>query len=384
MNKRKVCVVTGTRAEYGLFYPIMQKIKASESLELQLVVTTMHMSAEFGNTYKQIEKDGFKIDEKIENLLASDTKSSIAKSTGLATILLSDALNRLSPDIVLLLGDRFETHAAATTAMLMNIPIAHIHGGEITEGAVDEQIRHSITKMSYLHFTSTNEYKKRVLQMGEDQSRVFVSGAPGIDNIISMELLEKEKLEDELSWNFSEKVALFTYHPVTLEDTHKLVDEVDVILNTLEKKDINVLFTYANADDSGRVINQKIEDLCKRNPQKYKVVKSLGQLKYLSAMKYVNLLIGNTSSGIIEAASFAKAVVNIGQRQKGRLQSGNVIDCNANALEAAIDKALSDEFQAQCQDIENIYGTGNASETIVGVLEKAKLSVCKKFVDYGK
>ncbi len=380
MSKRKVCVVTGTRAEYGLFYPIMKKIQDSNKLELQLIATTMHLSEEFGSTYKQIEKDGFIIDEKIENLLASDTKSSIAKSTGLATILLSDAFNKLQPDVVLLLGDRYETHAAATTAMLMNIPIAHIHGGEITEGAVDEQIRHSITKMSYLHFTSTETYRQRIIQMGEDSSKVFTSGAPGIDNIINLELLPKTELEDSLNWKLGESSALFTYHPVTL-DNNDINDEINHIFAAIEQTDLNVLFTYANADDNGRVINQKIETFCQENPRKYKVVKSLGQLRYLSAMKYVNLLIGNTSSGIIEAASFQKPVVNIGNRQKGRLQSGNVIDCSIETLKNAIKQALSKEFQNSCKTFKNVYGNGNATDTIVDVLSNVEISVVKKFID---
>jgi len=378
--KRKVCVVTGTRAEYGLFYPIMKKIQASDKLELQLIATTMHLSEEFGSTYKQIEKDGFTIDEKIENLLASDTKSAIAKSTGLATILLSDVFNRLQPDVVLLLGDRYETHATATAAMLMNIPIAHIHGGEITEGAVDEQIRHSITKMSTIHFTSTEKYRQRIIQMGEAPSRVFTSGAPGIDNIMNLELLSKTELEDDLQWKFGKNSALFTYHPVTLGNSN-INDELDHIFTALKQSGLNILFTYANADDNGRIINQKIEAFCQTNPNKYKVVKSLGQLRYLSAMKYANILVGNTSSGIIEAASFQKPVVNIGNRQKGRLQSGNVIDCTVDTLLSAIKQALSEEFQSKCKTITNIYGNGNASDTIVDVLSSVELSVIKKFVD---
>ena len=383
MNKRKICVVTGTRAEYGLFYPVMKKIQNSEKLELQVVATTMHLSQEFGNTYKQIEQDGFLVDAKVENLLASDSKSAVAKSTGLATMLLSDTFTKLQPDVVLLLGDRFETHAAATTAMLMNIPIAHIHGGEITEGAVDEQIRHSITKMSYLHFASTTEYGNRIIQMGEPPSRVFISGAPGIDNIKDIKLLEKTKLESELDWKFGEKSALFTFHPVTLinSDGH---GEINQILYMIEQTGLNVLFTYANADNNGRMINQKIEEYCQKNPAKYKVVKSLGQLRYLSAMNYVDLLIGNTSSGIIEAASFNKPVVNIGERQKGRLQSGNVIDCSIETLSQAIEQALSNEFQANCKVLKNVYGDGNASEIIVDVLEIAEISVIKKFVDMDK
>jgi len=374
--KRKICVVTGTRAEYGLLYPILKKIEASEKLELQLVATTMHLSSEFGLTYKQIEEDGFKIDEKIENLLASDTKSSIAKSTGLATILLSDAFSRLKPDLVLILGDRYETLATATTAMLINIPIAHIHGGEITEGAVDEQIRHAITKMSYLHFTSTEEYRQRVIQMGEEPYRVFNTGAPGIDNIVTMKLLSKSELEKELDWKFGKKTALFTYHPETLSQKD-ILTEIESILATLEKIGLNVLFTYANADDNGRVINQQIEKFCQKDLTKYKVVKSLGQLRYLSAMKHVDLLIGNTSSGILEAASFQKPVVNIGDRQKGRLQSGNVFDCTIESLEDTIKNA----FMQDLKHIKNIYGTGVASKMIVSILETTKLASTKKFID---
>jgi len=380
MSKRKVCVITGTRAEYGLLYPVLKKIQTSELLELQLVVSTMHLSMEFGLTYTQIEKDGFVIDDKIENLLSSDSKSSIAKSTGLATILLSDSLKHLNPDIVLILGDRYETHAAATTAMLMNIPIAHIGGGEITEGAVDEQVRHSITKMSYIHFTNIEEYKKRIIQMGEDSSQVFVSGASGIDNIVNIELQPKSELEEDLNWRFGTKSALFTYHPVTLENSN-ISDDMEMIFSVLKESNLNILFTYANADDNGRVINQKIELFCQENPNKYKVVKSLGQLRYLSAMKYVDLLIGNTSSGIVEAASFQKPVVNIGNRQKGRLQSGNVIDCNIKTLNTAIEQVLTDEFKDSCKTIKNIYGDGNASDIIVDVLSNIKLSVVKKFVD---
>lgn len=383
MNKRKICVVTGTRAEYGLFYPIMKKIQNSHELELQLIATTMHLSEEFGSTYKQIYKDGFQIDEKIENLVVSDSKSSVAKSAGLATILLSDAFTRLQPDVVLVLGDRFETHAAVTTAMLMNIPIAHIHGGEITEGAVDEQIRHSITKMSYLHFTSTETYRQRIIQMGEDASRVFTSGAPGIDNIINLELLSKTKLEDDLNWKFGEYSVLFTYHPVTLKSSD-MNDDINYLFSVLDQMDLNVLFTYANADDSGRLINQKIEDFCLSKPTKYKVVKSLGQIRYLSAMKYVGILIGNTSSGIIEAASFQKPVVNIGDRQKGRLRSGNVIDCGIKTLSSGVRQAFSSEFQNNCKTLTNVYGDGNASDIIVDVLSRAELSVIKTFEDMDK
>jgi GDP/UDP-N,N'-diacetylbacillosamine 2-epimerase (hydrolysing) len=380
MNQRRVCIITGTRAEYGLFYPILKKIKDSKKLQLQLIATTAHLSGEFGLTYKQIEEDGFFIDDKIENLLSSDEKSSVAKSTGLAIILLSESLDRLQPDIVLLLGDRYETHAAATTAMLMNIPIAHIHGGELTEGAVDEQIRHSITKMSYLHFCSTEASRQRVIQMGEDQVRVFNSGAPGIDNILNLKLLSKVRLEKELNWKLTSKSALFTYHPVTLEDGD-VVSDLEAILNILTISNLNILFTYANADKGGRVINRRLEEFCKTNPLKYKVVKNLGQIRYLSTMKYVDLIIGNSSSGIIEAASFKKPVVNIGERQKGRLRGVNIIDCDINTLEGSIIVAMSSNFSKKNKNMKNIYGNGSAANTIVDKLINQPISIVKTFID---
>jgi len=382
-SSKKICVVTGTRAEYGLLYPVMKEIEASERLQLQIVVTTMHLSPDFGMTYRQIEEDGFTIDEKIENLFCADTKSAVAKSTGMATILLSDAYTRLQPDIVLLLGDRYETLAAATAALLMNIPIAHIHGGEITEGAVDEQIRHAITKMSHLHFAATEKYRERIIQMGEDPDRVFNTGAPGIDNILNMKLLSKSELENDLDWRFGTTTALFTYHPETLS-TIPAAEQIDTILKQIDELDMHILFTYANADYQGRIINRKIEAFCKKDPEKYKVVKSLGQLRYLSAMRHVDLLIGNTSSGIIEAASFQKPVVNIGNRQKGRLQSSNVLDCDLQSLHHMIEKALSNIFQEKCKKVINVYGDGYASDKIVDILSKKELSIVKKFVDMGK
>jgi UDP-hydrolysing UDP-N-acetyl-D-glucosamine 2-epimerase len=380
MSKKKVCVVTGTRAEYGLFLPIMKKIQASDYLELKIVATTMHFAEEFGNTYKQIEEDGFLINEKIENLLSSDTKSSVAKSTGLATILLSDAFSRIKPDVVLLLGDRFETHAAATTAMLMKIPIAHIHGGEITEGAVDEKIRHSITKMSNLHLTSTEEYKNRVIQMGECPESVFSVGAPGLDNIANMDLLNRYELENALNWRINKPTALFTYHPETLS-TNDVQEEIRKILSAIKSSDINVLFTYANSDNGGRIINNEIEKFALRDKTKYLVVKNLGQLKYLSAMKHLDVVIGNTSSGIIEAASFCKPVINIGNRQLGRMQSKNIINCAIENVELSINKSITKNFLSTCHNVVNIYGDGGSAEKIVKVLTKMSLIITKKFID---
>jgi len=379
MIQRKICVVTGTRAEYGLFYPILKKIQESKNLQLQLIATTAHLSSEFGLTYKQIEEEFF-LDDKIDNLFSLETKSSVAKSTGLATMLLADSFEKLNPDIVLLLGDRFETHAAATTALLMNIPIAHIHGGEITEGAIDEQIRHSITKMSYLHFCSTETYCQRVIQMGEDPLRVFNTGAPGIDNILNFKLLSKTKLEKQIDWKFSDKTALFTYHPETLLN-NDLVSDLNEILRVLEESSLSVLFTYSNADTGGKIINKNLEIFCKKNPKRFKLFKNLGNLKYLSAMSHVNLLIGNSSSGIIESASFGKPTINIGNRQAGRMKGNNVIDSSIKDLNKSIKLALSLNFKKQCRDIKNIYGIGEASIKIVKELINQPLSVKKFFID---
>ena len=377
---RKICVVTGSRAEYGLLYPILKEIEQYDGLDLQLVATTMHLSDEFGLTYQQIEKDGFKIDEKIDNLSKVDSNSSMAKSSGVAIILLAECFEKLSPDIVLLLGDRFETHAAATTALLMNIPIAHVHGGEVTQGAVDEQLRHAITKMSYLHFCSTNVYRHRIIQMGEDASKVFNFGAPGIDNIVNMSLLTRNDLNAQLDWKLPEKFSLFTYHSTTLE-FNDINQELDSIFDILIEVGIGVLFTYANADFGGKIINNRIEDFCKLDTNKYKVVKNLGQLRYLSVMKYANLLIGNTSSGIIEAASFYKPVVNIGNRQLGRLRGVNVIDCMIQELHQSIILAMSNDFIIKCLNQQNIYGDGSTSKRIVRELINQPLSVVKKFID---
>jgi UDP-hydrolysing UDP-N-acetyl-D-glucosamine 2-epimerase len=377
---KKICVVTGTRAEYGLFYPLLQKIRQSPQLHLQLIATTMHLAEEFGNTLEQIEQDGFVVDAKIENLLAANSKAAMAKSAGLATLLLSDAFGRLQPDVVVLLGDRFETHAAATTAMLMNIPVAHIHGGELTEGAVDEQIRHSLTKMAYLHFTSTEAYRNRVIQLGESPERVFNTGALGIDNIVNMPLLGKQELQAQLAWRIEKPTALFTYHPVTLSDSDTKRD-IAAILQTVRNSGINVLFTYANADGGGRIINREIENFAQTDSGKYKIFKSLGQLRYLSVLRHVDLLIGNTSSGIIEAASFQKPVVNIGDRQKGRLRNENVLDCDIAGLPEAIATALSETFGQQCSRVKNLYGEGNAADKIVAALEQTTFSCQKSFYD---
>ena len=378
--QRKVCVITGSRAEYGLLYPILKEIEGRKEISLQLIATTMHLSDEFGLTYRDIERDGFIIDEKIDCLSKRNNRTSMAVSSGTLTTAIANSFDRLEPNMVLILGDRFEAHAASTAALLMNIPIAHIHGGEITEGAVDEQLRHSITKMSYLHFCSTDVYRQRIIQMGEDPLRVFNTGAPGIDNIVNTDSLNRSDFSKQIDWNLPKEFALFTYHPTTLEDSD-LRQDLDRIFDALLESNIGVLFTYANADYGGKVINNKIEDFCKLDTNKYKVIRNLGKLRYLSAMEHANALIGNTSSGIIEAASFCKPVVNIGNRQQGRIRGINVIDCTIEELPISITLALSNDFKIKCQNCINIYGDGRASKSIVNKLISEPLLNVKKFID---
>jgi GDP/UDP-N,N'-diacetylbacillosamine 2-epimerase (hydrolysing) len=380
MIQKKICVVTGARSEYGLLFPIMKKIESSNKLKLKIVATNAHLSKEFGETYKQIEEDGFKIDEKVENLLYADTKSAVAKSTGLASFMLSDVYSRINPDVVLLLGDRYETHAAATSAMLMNIPIAHIHGGEITQGAVDEKIRHSITKMSSIHFTATDLYNRRVVQMGEAPETVFTVGAPGVDRILSLEYLKKTEIESELGWKIKKPTALFTFHPETLS-SQESSERIRKILSIISNIGINVIFSYSNADHGGRAINREIDLFTSNNKFKYLAVKNLGQLKYLSLLKYIDIVIGNSSSGIIEAASFNKPVVNIGDRQKGRMQSGNVINSEVDNLMKGVKVGLSKKFIEKCSKIKNVYGNGQTAERIVKLLEDHELILEKSFFE---
>lgn len=364
---KKICVVTGTRAEYGLLRPLIKRINEDNELQLQLVVTGMHLSPEFGLTYKEIEEDGFIIDEKIEILLSSDTAVGISKSMGLAMIGFADSFERLKPDLVVVLGDRYEIFAVASTAMTFRIPIAHIHGGETTEGAVDEAIRHSITKMSYLHFTSTEEYRQRVIQLGENPDRVFNVGAIGIENIKRLNLLDKSKLENTINFKFDNNTALITFHPVTLEsNTSK--QQFQELINALDKiNNLKLIFTKANSDTDGRIINLMIDEYIKNNEDKAIVFTSMGQLRYLSTMKYVDLVIGNSSSGIIEAPSFNIPTINIGDRQKGRIQSETTINCQPteNEIYKAIKLGLSIKFKEKIKDTVNPYGDGNVSEKIL-------------------
>ncbi|PIE78389.1 MAG: UDP-N-acetylglucosamine 2-epimerase (hydrolyzing) [Candidatus Delongbacteria bacterium] len=383
---KKICVVTGTRAEYGLLYPLMKRIKEDDELHLQLIATGMHLSPEFGLTYKIIEKDGFLIDKKIESLLSSDTAVGISKSMGLSMISFAEAYAELQPDMVLILGDRFEIFAAVSAAMTARIPIAHCHGGETTQGAIDEAIRHSVTKMSHLHFCSTQAYKKRIIQLGENPDFVFNVGALGIENINKLKLLNRQEFEQSISFKLDAKYKfLITYHPVTLESntSENQIDNLIAALDNIENA--KLIFTKANADTDGRIINAKIDEYVKKNPQKAICFNSLGQLRYLSALQYVDAVIGNSSSGLIEVPSFKKPTVNIGDRQLGRIQAKSVIQTSPQTvdIEKAIRLAVSKEFKAGLKNMDNPYGKGNASEVILQKLKTVDFNnlLKKKFYD---
>jgi GDP/UDP-N,N'-diacetylbacillosamine 2-epimerase (hydrolysing) len=377
---RKICVVTGSRAEYGLLRWVMEGIQQSPHLELQVIATGMHLSPEFGLTYREIEKDGFQIDRKIEMLLSSDTPAGVSKSMGLGLIGFGDALQQLQPDIMLGLGDRFELFSAVSAAMIARIPVAHLHGGESTEGAFDEAIRHSITKMSHLHFVAAEEYKERVIQLGEHPDRVFLVGGLGIDNIKKLNLLDRPALETSIEFKLGPKNLLITFHPVTLENetSVKQMTELLAALDALE--DTNLIFTMPNADTHGRMIVDLIKQFVVDRPNS-KAYSSLGQLLYLSCVKYVDGVVGNSSSGLIEVPSFAKGTVNIGDRQKGRLKAESVIDCSPEqgSIEAALLKLYSKEFQKTLGAVQNPYGDGGASEQVVEALIEVELGdVLKK------
>jgi len=383
--KGKVCVVTGTRAEYGLLYWLMKAIQEDHDFELQIIATGMHLSPEFGLTYEQIEKDGFKIDKKIETLLSSDTPAGISKSMGLGMIGFADAYAELKPDIIVLLGDRFEIFSAAASAMIARIPIAHLHGGEATEGLIDEPIRHSITKISHLHFTAAEEYKRRVVQLGEDPARVFNVGGLGIDNIRKLKLMSREEFEDSINFKLSSKNLLVTFHPVTLEHA-TAGDQFQNLLNALDElQDTKFIFTKPNADTEGRIIIKMIDDYVSLNSHKAIAFVSLGQLRYLSALKFVDACVGNSSSGLAEAPTFKIGTINIGDRQRGRLKADSVIDCEPDkeSILSAIRKLYSKEFQNKLKDVKNLYGEGGAAKKIKKTLKEVDLSdiLKKEFYD---
>ncbi len=373
--KRKICVVTGTRAEYGLLSNLMQAIQQSTYFELQLVVTGMHLSPEFGLTYKQIEADGFIINEKVEMLLSSDTSTGVAKSIGLATIGFSDALQRLKPGLLIILGDRFEMLAVAQTALVMQIPIAHIHGGECTFGAYDDAIRHSITKMATWHFTSTESHRNRVIQLGENPERVWNVGAIGIENILNLPLMTKEELYANLQLNIDKPMFLITYHP----ETNLQTDGIYPLLKALDSyKHVNLVFTKANADNGGRLINEVLMDYTSLHNHAY-LFDSLGQLRYLSAVKEAMVVIGNSSSGLIEVPYLQTPTVNCGNRQAGREKPSSVFDCTleVQSIEDAVKKAILYKGP-----YDQIFGDGHVVEKIMAELKQIpSFSVKKGFYD---
>jgi GDP/UDP-N,N'-diacetylbacillosamine 2-epimerase (hydrolysing) len=380
MRKRKVCIVTGSRAEYGLLYWLIKEVEADKNLKLQLIATGMHLSSEFGLTYKEIEKD-FKIDKKIDMHLSSDTSIGISKSMSIAQTSFAKAYIELKPDIVVVLGDRYEIFSAVSSAMISRIPIAHLHGGEATEGSIDEAIRHCITKMSHLHFTATEEYSKRVMQLGEDSKRVFNVGGAGIENIKRLKLLTKVKFEKSINFKLKKKNVLVTFHPVTLEiKTSK--KHFQELLNSIDElEDTNIIFTKANSDADGKIINQMIDKYISKNLDKSIGVASLGQLNYLSALQYVDFVIGNSSSGLLEVPSFRIGTINIGDRQNGRIKADSVVDClpNKKSIKKAIKIVYSKKFQKFLKDVKNPYGDECASKKIIKVLKSVKLeNILKK------
>jgi GDP/UDP-N,N'-diacetylbacillosamine 2-epimerase (hydrolysing) len=376
----KICVVTGSRAEYGLLKWVINGIKESSKLNLQLIVTGMHLSPDFGNTYLEIEEDGFIIDEKIEILLSSDTPVGISKSMGLAVISFAEVLNRLKPDLVVVLGDRFEIFAAVVSTMVSKIPVAHISGGESSEGQIDESIRHSITKMSHLHFVANNIYKDRVIQLGEEPERVFLVGGLGVDTISRTPLMDKNNLEKKINFKFGVKTLLVTFHPVTLESgtSEVQIKELLSALNVLN--DISIIFTMPNSDTDSRILFQLINEYVAENANS-KVYTSLGQVNYLSCLKYVDGVLGNSSSGIAEVPSFKKGTVNIGDRQRGRIKASSVIDCEPrkNSILEAINTLYSKSFQQKLKKVINPYGEAGASDEIIRIIKSTSLgNILKK------
>jgi GDP/UDP-N,N'-diacetylbacillosamine 2-epimerase (hydrolysing) len=381
---KKICVVTGTRAEYGLLRWVMEGIRQSPELDLQLVVTGMHLSPEFGMTVDAIESDGFTIDHKVEMLLSSDTAVGVTKSMGLGMIGFADTLAMLNPDLMLVLGDRYEILAAAASAMIARIPIAHLHGGEATEGVIDESIRHSITKMSHLHFVAAEEYRRRVIQLGEQPELVINVGGLSIDNIKRLKLLSRAELEEALDFKLRKRNLLITFHPVTLEQNTSALQMDELLAVLAELKDTGLIFTMPNADTEGRVLFRQIELFCAQHPQA-SAYTSLGQVRYLSCIQYVDGVIGNSSSGLVEVPSFKKGTINIGDRQRGRLKAASVIDCNPDraSISKALEQHYSPEFQEMLSTIENPYGNGGASDAIVRRLESQSLDnlLKKRFYD---
>lgn len=370
---KKICVVTGTRAEYHLLTPLLRAIQDDRALELMLVVTGAHLSEHYGNTYRAIEADGFDIDAKVPILSETDDAGAVNSAMGRAITGIGEALERGRPDLMVLLGDRYEMLSAAIAAMNYRIPIAHLHGGETTEGAIDECIRHCITKMSYLHFTSCEAYRKRVIQLGESPDRVFNVGAISLENIRTCRKMSLAELKGSLDWKFDGPFAVVTFHPVTLEENTAGTQfkELLAALNRLEG--LGILFTKANADSGGMEINNLIDEYVQAHPGRTVAVYSLGTERYFAALDHAAAVVGNSSSGIVETPSFRVPTVNIGDRQRGRIQAKNVINCEpeADAIYRAVSKAVSLEFRESVQDTVNPYGDGFVTKKIIKQIKRA-------------
>lgn len=382
---RKICVVTGSRAEYGLLSGLMRAIQEDKDLQLQVIATNMHLSPEFGLTYREIEKDGFQIDKKVQMLLSSDTPNATTKSVGLATIGFADAYEDLQPDLIVVLGDRFEILAAVSAALFFKIPVAHLHGGEITEGAYDDSIRHAITKMSHLHFTSTEAYRQRVIQLGEQPDRVFYVGAIGVENIKRVSLMSQAELENSIRFKLGEKSLLVTYHPVTLEN-HTAADQCRNLLEALDEfPDYKIIFTLPNSDTDGRVIIRLINEYVSLRPERCMAIPSLGLQRYLSALKCVSAVVGNSSSGIIEVPSFGIPTLDIGNRQKGRIAAESVVHCgnDSRSIIEGMQQVLSDVFRKQVKHVLNPYEKRDTTKNIYKIISTYPLENLrqKKFYD---
>ncbi len=380
MYKKKICFVTGTRAEYGLLKYLMKEIKNSNSFHFQLVVTGSHLSKRHGFTVNEIINDGFEISKSLDIDLSEDGNRSVCNSIANCIVQFSDTLQQLKPDIIIVLGDRYELLAVVTASMIHRVPIAHIHGGEVTEGAFDDGIRHSITKLSQLHFVAADEYKRRVIQLGENPNLIFNVGGLGVDAIKKIKLLSKEKIENNLNLKFQSKNLLITYHPLTIPVKENSEFEITQLIKGLSKfKDTLQIFTMPNADPGNKKIFETIKDYAK-NKKNVFTFESLGQLNYLSCLLYVDAVVGNSSSGILEVPTFKRATINIGDRQKGRLFAKSVISCSNKALdiEKSIKKIYTKDFQNTLKETINPYGNGGASEEIKNILEVTNFEELKR------
>lgn len=385
MPRKKICIVSGSRAEFGLLRFVIEGVKNSSLLDLQLIVTGMHLSTDHGLTYKEIEECGFKIDKKIETVLASDTPSSITKSAGLGLIGFAQSFRELNPDCLVILGDRYEVFVCAIAALFFKIPIVHIHGGELTKGSFDDAIRHSITKMSWFHFVASEEYKDRVIQLGENPKNIRNVGGLGVDAIKKLKLLDKSELKQKKLINFGEKNLLITFHPSTL-DVKSTKSQIENLVSSLEVlENCYLIFTMPNSDPDSKIIKSVIANFVEKNKKRAIFFESLGQRNYLSVLQFVDGVVGNSSSGLLEAPSFKIGTINIGNRQDGRLKSKSVIDCDSTkeSISFALKQLFSNDFKKRLKSVKNPYGEGNASIKIIKFLEKVKIpiSIEKRFFD---